>query len=197
MAYFLSARGHDVKKGNIYPKARARWVITDTDQLRWNAPVWCYHFSTGLTFLWEVLGVFVPILISNFDCSQALWRYRPDDGAIVWRGTWNAFVTDGLWFVEQWQLGDEWVYRRATFRISIDGVDFDIVFDEALVRTHGEWTTGAILGDVYFNTVRSFVPPWLPVGFIHLRVSDYEVIRAAGIDANNTEPATWTYSGLH
>lgn len=185
-----------MKKGNGWPKARARWLMTDVDQLRLNAPVWVFPFEVNLVIVLDFEGLPIPVNIVGSDLSLGLWRYRPSDGAIVWRGEWNTFLGGGLWFIEQYTANDEWVYRRMTLRYTSGGVDSDIVLDDSSVRTHGEW--GVILPSyVRFDPVLTADAPWLPTGWTFMEAAAYGTLRSFSLDPDNTEPATWNYTGLH
>lgn len=183
-----------MKKGNYWPKARARWGMTDVDRLRLNAPVWTWPHEVAVGLLSEFEGLPFPLFIAASDLSQGLWRYNPSEGWIVWKGVWETIVEGGEWYIKQFNLGDEWVYRHMIFRCFREGLACDLVLNDYSVKTHGEWGV-SLPALVRFEGLISWAPPWFPTGHADMEASTYSLLRASGIDPDDTGPATWQYAG--
>ncbi len=179
-----------MNKGSRYPKARARWLLTDYDLKSRNAPVW-QRLLVALIIVLDVDDFPVPFNLTQDDCTYAQWSYRPSDGAIVWHGTWDLVYGSGDFWVYEIPTGTEYFEVFVVFRYNVLGVDTDIVLANTPSTFHGDW--GLDFGDrVDMIALVDWSPPWVPLYNCQVTPCTYGQIREAGIDADDTSPVTWT-----
>lgn len=183
-----------MKKGNLAPRARARWIQGANYNQYAAPPVWVAPEVCSFVYIKDVLGLPVPISVTRDDMSLGLWRYQRSPSAIIWRGDWNVLDDTGEWWLRQDGAIGEWTDRRLFITINTSTGIGIIEFRNPPNVDHGDWsaTTGTLV-DVSELVVAS--PPWVPVGIAQFGWATYGQIRSAGIDSDNTEPATWNYTG--
>lgn len=178
-------------KGNVYPQARARWMITDYNFARHMPPVWAYAEQFGALFIGEVDGLPVPLIITQDDMTPGLWRYNPDTGTIIWKGTWSILTLDGEWFFRQRNNGTEFMDLTLTMDYFNGFIHQQMIMGWTIPQSRGLWSPAADLL-VELLDILHIDYPWIAAVPTIWKPMTYSQLRLQGIDPDNTEPATWT-----
>ncbi len=182
-----------MKKGNIWPRARARWVEGANTLTMYAPPVWATAYNCLATYIKVIEGIPVPLTVSQAEMAVALWRYSPSDGANVWKGEWDNGFDSGHWYLRQWNDGYEWIRRRYTLQMPWEAGLSNLVMENPTTGEHGDWQP-AFPNDIQCNEFISFDAPWVGPAVNSFTGTTYGALRTLGIDPDDTRPATWTYS---
>lgn len=178
-------------KGEGCPRARARWLYTQTSYTRYQQPCYIAPFILAV-YIVVIDGLPVPIAILPDDQTLGWWRYCPGTGAIRWEGDWHAGLYNGRWAIEKRMSYDHLSESRLSMIYEPVGLPPDGVVGEWMksgrndqcVQPHFEI-------DVRATATNILVGGWLIAECDQAIGSTYAVIKAAGIPNWETQPATW------
>jgi len=181
-----------MKKGNVWPYARARWMITDMGFIHNQIPVWAQVFEMGATFIAIIDDLPIPIFVSEADCSLGQWRYDPTIGRVTWKGTWEVLTLSGDWICKQTLRSDEFVDITFELGIVLEGFRDIIRFAFNIPQSHGLWSRSDDF-TIYLRETPVVEYPWIAGSHCIMKPATYGELRSVGIDPDNTEPVTWNY----
>lgn len=179
-----------MKKGNYGPRVRCRWMYAPTLNAAALPCTWIKPVAGGAVFVWEILGIPVPLTVDWTDCSPGKYSYNEANHVLYYTGLWSTLGFDGGWQLSLQTDWDQWC--RADFTIYSD---FGAGVAKAITWNDG--VTTALQMDVAtnrtYNMGQIFLlnPPWIFSALWAFRGLQYHEIRADGNDPDNTAPLVW------
>jgi len=154
--------------------------------------VWLAPNIFGL-YIYEILGIVIPVSLVPDDETPGCWRYCPGTGAIRWEGDFDAIAVFGRWACEV----------RTNYDLIIQ-TRFGLKWTDVALNTGDfitDWTNYIKTDDVHPTTLvidnSQIGPIGAPPGFVATTCNAshglrYAQIEALGIDRENTEPVSWS-----
>jgi len=176
-----------MKKGNVFPRTRARWQSGAVPAGGQNCPCWCRPASTLVaTYLREEDGEFFIQPVLSDICTPARWQYESANGSIWWIGMWNDGFNVGTWSLQQQAL---------TPGVSLCIAEIDLIASAIHHRNppltnFGTWATAGFF-QVQPGTVDVHDSPWITFDATFTKLN-YAAVRDIGEDSDDTSPLTWS-----
>jgi hypothetical protein len=182
-----------MKKGNFYPRARARWASKVVPTGAQNCPAWVEITDLYAVYIYNDDGTPVPQVLSAAACSRAKYSYDPYTGEVVYLGTWDDVLFTGQWRFKQ---KSSWDYQSTNeFRLTrfVVGTTSDITYTNVPSIDNGIWPSVGVR-ELQLTTRTDGDLGWLLVLYAWLRPMTYARLRAVGEDPDDTAPLTWNYT---
>jgi len=183
-----------MKKGNYFPKVRARWVEGLYPVQNQNLPTWCRPSSLFATILIDIGGFPFPAEVHEFDCDPASWSYVPSQGGVIWIGYFNTGLISGQWAYKQTIDNTWWSYNIFTLTHDDGMLNPRVQYDSANEFVEGVWPAHLPRNPLCIHR-RPGVTPWAFMILDGMEPLSYADIRTWGANPDDTAPFTWIASG--
>jgi len=183
-----------MKKGNIYPCTRARWQQSKIPTGAKNCPCWIRptEFYAAYQDGWSPDPG--PRVVTQTALSDARWSYGPDEGWVIWRGTWDDGVFGGDYYVQQRM---SWRFN-SIFHVGINvvhlAIDHWLEYSSSPTVFNAHWNPFVPFG-IDLTTRLGLGLPWFFILYATFRPMTYSEIEASGHNKQDTSPLTWDDPG--
>lgn len=180
-----------MKKGNYFPRSRARWQSSRYGAGEPAFPTWI-KFTDGVWTYFNVASGSTEV-INPWELHPGRWGYVPTFGMVLYRGRWGNGIKTGRWelgYYPTWPGG-----CHASFAIWFQaGVGPDNAF---WIQGTGAGTIDTIWQPGVDFPLGNFVTiskdyPWITSTVGLVQALSYSEIVALGEDPNDTKPRTWS-----